>query len=118
MEYYCSMSYSPEDILATGATLREWRRVARLQQADLGALIGVDQTTVSLLELGKRRPSISIIGAWARACGQDASTVAPRLAQMAGFDAEEIRRLTERLRWPPACAEGAYAPDACADGAA
>ena len=38
-----------------------------------------------------------MIGAWARACGRDLSTVAPHLAQMAAFDGEEIKRLAERL---------------------
>lgn len=92
------MSYSPESFSATGALLRGWREDASLRQADLGDRIGLDQTTVSLLELGKRRPSIAVLGAWARACGRDAVTVAPRLAAMAGFSEAEIRTLERRLR--------------------
>jgi transcriptional regulator with XRE-family HTH domain len=39
-----------------GAKLRAARRRARLTQADLAVLIGVSKQSVSLLELGRRRP--------------------------------------------------------------
>lgn len=83
------MSYTPIDATATpglGATLRSWRQAAGLTQETLGAAIGVDQTTISLLEKDRRQVSAATLGAWARACGRSVDEVSRILTSLAGFD--------------------------------
>jgi len=80
-----------------GVVLRQWRRDAGLRQTQLSEAISIEQSHISAVERGCKAPTVRMIGAWARACGQDLSKVAPHLAQMAGFDAEEVKRLAERL---------------------
>lgn len=83
------MSYTHGQATATpsiGSTLRSWRQAARLTQQTLGAAIGVDQTTISLIEKDRRRASTATLGAWARACGRSADEVARILTGLAGFE--------------------------------
>lgn len=86
------MSYTPPPAPATktiGSVLREWRKSARLAQSTLANALGSDQTTVSLYELDKRRPSAATVGEWARACGRGEGDALPLLRVLAGFDPAE-----------------------------
>jgi transcriptional regulator with XRE-family HTH domain len=82
------MSYTQHTAAATsdlGATLRQWRQAAGLTQESLGGMIGVDQTTISLIEKSRRQVSAATLGAWARACGRPVDEVARILTGLAGF---------------------------------
>jgi transcriptional regulator with XRE-family HTH domain len=46
---------------AFGNTLKNLRESAGLSQTDLGTKAGLDRTFISLLELGKRQPTITTI---------------------------------------------------------
>ena len=56
---------------AFGARLRSVRHQAGLSQERLAEQAGFDRTYISLLELGKRAPSLIGIGRLARALGVD-----------------------------------------------
>jgi transcriptional regulator with XRE-family HTH domain len=46
---------------AFGRTLKTLRESAGLSQTDLGTKAGLDRTFISLLELGKRQPTITTL---------------------------------------------------------
>ena len=49
--------------------LHNLRRAAKLTQAQLGAALGMLQSTVSAVELGQRKIEIGEFAAWMTACG-------------------------------------------------
>ena len=52
-----------------GKALRVGRALARLQQADVARLSGLNQSHISLVEQGKRRPSVRTIEKLSHALG-------------------------------------------------
>jgi transcriptional regulator with XRE-family HTH domain len=57
------------------ARLRAARAASKLSQPVLGERIGVTAATVSRIEAGKRRPSISVMQAWFKECGFEMEVV-------------------------------------------
>ncbi len=60
------MTTSPQ----IGSQLRQLRKAAGLTQAELGARLGCTQRRITNIEGGVRRPSVELLGQWARACGR------------------------------------------------
>lgn len=58
--------------------LEHWRKARGLSQAQLGKMIGSDQTSISRFEAGERRPSAQQTVALAAALGIDARDLLPR----------------------------------------
>jgi transcriptional regulator with XRE-family HTH domain len=56
-----------------GQRLTEWRTRAGLSQAEVGRRVGVDRSTVSGWESGRRDPSRHLIARVAEACGAGAA---------------------------------------------
>lgn len=54
-------------LTAFGVNLRDARNSARISQEELASLAGLDRTYISLLERGKRNPSLVCIGKLAQA---------------------------------------------------
>jgi transcriptional regulator with XRE-family HTH domain len=65
---------------AFGRVLRECRVKAAMSQEALALAAGVDRTFVSLLERGKRQPSLGTIFQLAETLGVSASTLVARTA--------------------------------------
>lgn len=53
-----------------GGQLRLLRRSAGLTQAELATRLGCTQRRITNIEGGSRRPSVELLGEWARACGR------------------------------------------------
>jgi transcriptional regulator with XRE-family HTH domain len=52
-----------------GSRLMKARKDVRLSQGKLARLLNVDRNTVFRAEHGQNEPSITMVAAWARACG-------------------------------------------------
>jgi transcriptional regulator with XRE-family HTH domain len=60
---------------AFGRVLREYRLKSTLSQEDLALAAGIDRTFVSLLERGKRQPSLQTIFRLAKVLGVSPATL-------------------------------------------
>lgn len=58
-------------------TLKKMRLRARLTQAQLAELLGLDQTSISSYEVGRRHPTTDLLDQWAKACGGYVDVVYP-----------------------------------------
>jgi len=65
---------------AFGQVLREYRLKSSLSQEDLALEAGVDRTFVSMLERGKRQPTLGTIFRIATALGVSPATLVARTA--------------------------------------
>lgn len=57
--------------------LRKLRQLAGLKQEELAEEIGIDQTTVSSVEVGRREPGTDVLLRWVKRCGGRVEIVMP-----------------------------------------
>jgi transcriptional regulator with XRE-family HTH domain len=69
-----------------GKALRVGRALAGLQQADVARLSGLNQSHISLVEQGKRRPSVRTIEKLSRALGMPTHLFTMLAAEPADLD--------------------------------
>jgi transcriptional regulator with XRE-family HTH domain len=58
-----------------GCRLLKARKDVRLSQGKLARLLNVDRNTIFRAEHGHNEPSITMVAAWARACGVTVDTI-------------------------------------------
>lgn len=63
---------------AFGRVLREYRLKSKLSQEDLALEAGIDRTFVSLLERGKRQPTLETLFRLAKVLGVSPATLVAR----------------------------------------
>ena len=63
----------PTDAFAK--TLKEYRNAKKISQEELAAICDLDRTYISLLERGKRNPSLEMVFALAKGLGITPSTL-------------------------------------------
>lgn len=83
-----------------GKALKVARAISGLQQKDLAELAGLDASYVSMIEVGKRKPSLSAITKLSKALGLPQHLfmlLASEPDDLSIADPEELQRATESL---------------------
>lgn len=83
-----------DECINMGELLTKWRKSAGLSQASMADALGTQQTTISKLESGAYKLSVSQLLAFLSACGLAVSDVAEEIDAAAGA---EDRPLWERV---------------------
>src|SRR5437016_13988981 len=71
-----------------GKAVRIARAISGLQQRELAELVGLDPSHVSLIEMGKRRPSVSALEKLAKGLG-----VPLHLLTLLGAERDDLKRI-------------------------